>query len=121
MAATFGDHDTLGYVGAAAYLLGGPVVHLRYGEWTDAGASLGLRLAAPAALGYLGCTVFGDRHGQGRRDGHAGDPDDACLLGGLAGLALGVVGAEVVDWTVLSRVDDGAAPAARMVSLGGRF
>lgn len=110
-ASLFTDWDTLGIVGLVAHAIGGPVVHVRYGAWRDAGVSLGLRVGAPAGLGYLGCVAVG----------HAGaEPDDACIAGGAVGLALGIVAAQLIDWSVLA-ADEPAAPAARVFSLGGRF
>jgi len=112
-----GDQGTVGAVGLTAYALGGPIVHARYRRWTEAGQSLGLRVAAPALLAVLGCTTFGAWKG-----GLGGDPDDACLIGGLAGAALGIIGAELYDWQVLSIADDDAPwPEAHLLNFGGSF
>ena len=76
-------------------------------DWPGAGQTLALRVAAPVALGKLGDVIDG-------LDGHRG------VTGALVGISLGILGAQVVDWTLISAPDSSDA-TPRLLSLAGRF
>lgn len=107
-------------VGGAVYLLGGPALHGYHDRWTAAGASFAVRLLAPVTLGALGCKVFGNNRTD-PDDGPIEDHDRGCLLGAAAGVLVGGLGAQLLDWSVFSTTEDDHTPTARMFSLGGSF
>ncbi len=103
------------FLGVAGCALGGPIVHLTNREWGRAGASFGARVGVPLVGMFVGNAICS--HGEH----HAGDLLP-CLGSVLVGGALGMVGAEVLDWTVISRGPaDPSMPIAHVVSIGGSF
>lgn len=98
--------------GLVAYALGPPIVHAAHGKIARAGESLGVRLAVPLLGAAIGC---------GADPGQRGEDDDetSCWPGAFAGLAAGMVIAQIIDAAYLSRASD--EPTTRMLSIGGAF
>jgi hypothetical protein len=89
--AGFSKSPELGVLAGAGYLLAPPFIHGAHGRWGIFAASLGLRLGMPLALAGLGALVDGDCRG------------DFCLpVGAAIGFVSGVIGAVVLDASVLS-------------------
>ena len=102
------------WTGLVVFAVGGPAIHAARGDWGRAGLSLGDRVVGP----LLGMTV-GDKLCMWHHD-----PNDTflpCLDGLILGGAIGLVGAEVVDWTAISRGPAPSMPIAHVVSFGGSF
>lgn len=91
------DGNVAGPLIVSSYALGGPTVHAAHGQWAMAGASLGLRLGAPAAgalsgylVGYAACP-------------HDDQSDVPCsAVGAGFGLIAGAATALIVDSAVLA-------------------
>ena len=115
----------LGESGAILYVFGGPAAHIVHERWKEAGASLGLRVAAPLLAGLLGMAATASDGGSDDDDDD--DDDDGFALSGLPGLAggmiVGALGAQILDAALLAgpREDDTGLPRARMITLGGSF
>ncbi len=91
---------TIGVSGAAAgaiLLFGGPAVHLNHGQPKRAITSLAIRIGLPVLVGTLGAGI-----------GEVADRSDTLtsLTYGLAGVAAGLVGAQIIDWFYLSEVTE---------------
>lgn len=131
----FGSDSPSLLVGSGvAWGLGGPLVHLAHRNYRGAGLSLGLRVGLPTLGVALGALIGSDSSSSSECTG-----PEACWdldLGPGFGLGvLGLLSAQVVDWTILSRApvrrqDGGAltwaptlAPLRRGAALGvaGRF
>lgn len=99
--------STHGYstVGAWACLLGGPAIHLANHEGGRAGASLGLRFGLPAlgALSGIAIASANANHGCSRDDQGRCDLFDRQLVGAVLGAGLGMLGAMIIDTTLLAR------------------
>jgi hypothetical protein len=110
-----GSGGTLFFLGAAGYTLAPPIIHAANHEWGRAGIDLGVRVGLPVvglALGNAICS---------QEDHHAGDLQP-CLGSALIGGALGMIGAEVIDWTAIARGPSAPAmPIAHVISIGGSF
>ncbi len=117
-----GGPQAVGVLSLGLYLLGGPGVHLSHGRGKAAIKSLALRVGLPLVAGVVGCGLDNGNNGEFGCAGGAG-------VGGL----LGIAGAMVLDWKVLSR-GRVAVPAAGLqvglmprrdggfaVSVGRRF
>jgi len=112
------DKPVLGLLGLGVYLAGAPIVHGAKGHRDRAVLSVGVRVAAPTLLGYLGCKLIGDRSNHS----HSFIPNRfGCALGLGIGVLAGGAGAEVVDWLFISTPDRGVAPSSRMFLLSGSF
>ncbi|MBK8997605.1 MAG: hypothetical protein IPM35_17895 [Myxococcales bacterium] len=85
---------SLAAVGGLGYLLGPPIVHAAHGHAGKPFASLGLRVGMPIGGAVIGCAAEGDSSG-----------DFGCLAGAASGFALGIVGAIILDATVIARED----------------
>jgi len=108
----WGQSTPVVYGGLGVYLLGGPIVHGIHHDWADAAESLGVRAALPMATGYV-ATLF-CKPGRGALAGLE------CVVRGGAGIAVGMLAAEAIDWFVISHKD--AAPATPlMLRFGGHF
>jgi hypothetical protein len=97
--------------GAGVLVLGGPAVHVAHGNYGRAGISLALRVG-PTALGF-GAGLAREVSPSWR--GVVRGAFTPFLIG-----AMGYVVGAIVDIAVVAREDDGA-PAARVLSVGGRF
>jgi hypothetical protein len=95
----------LGVLGA---MIGGPIVHLAHGDYGRAGLSVGARLVIPGVGMYLGDTLCE----------HTGHHGLDCLTSLFVGGAIGLLGAQVLDATAISR---GPQPAPMTLGFGGRF
>ncbi|MBL8623263.1 MAG: hypothetical protein JNK64_18265 [Myxococcales bacterium] len=98
--------------GMVGYALGAPIVHAAYGKWARAGQSFGVRLAVPLVGAAIGCGLH-----SGQRGEH--DEEESCWPRALAGVAAGMVVAQIIDAAYLSRASD--EPTPRMLSIGGAF
>ena len=91
-----GAENVAGVLMVSTFVLGGPVVHAAHGQWGKAGASLGLRLGAPAA-GALGGFLAGSAscpHDDG---------DVPCsAVGAGIGLIAGAATAIIVDAVMIA-------------------
>lgn len=88
--------SVVGVLTVSSFALGAPAVHAAHGQWEKAGASLGLRLGAPAA-GALGGFLVGS----------ASCPHDesdvpCSAIGGGLGLFIGAATAIIVDSAVIA-------------------
>jgi hypothetical protein len=90
----------LAALGFGGYLLGGPIVHFSHGNGGRGLASLTLRIGLPVLGVWAGCGTGG------------GGP----CYGGVAGAALGVGAAIVVDSALLARDEVPAPPATARVT-----
>ncbi len=89
---------TVTAVGLGAYALGGPVVHAVHGHLDKAALDLGLRVVLPMGIGAtLAATTCS------RPDTAGGDGDSCRMTSVVAGLALGVPIAMLIDSTVIAR------------------
>jgi len=95
----------LGALALAVYGLGPPIVHLAHGRVGAALGDLGMRLAVPTALAFLGTVI-----GNATAPSCVGDDADRCpyipdsvVYGFLIGGALGIAGSMVLDATLLAR------------------
>ncbi|MCE9579770.1 MAG: hypothetical protein K8W52_42025 [Deltaproteobacteria bacterium] len=104
-------HGGLFYAGAAGVLLGAPIIHAAHGDWRAAGVSLGARAALPVGIGYFAAKVCDDKPRKSEWF--------PCVGALLVVAAVGVVGAEVIDWTLLDHTDASAAPL--IFHIGGGF
>ena len=110
-----GAHGMLFFAGAAGYTLAPPIIHAANHEWGRAGASFGVRVGLPVVGLVIGDEICS------QTEHHAGDLLP-CFGSALVGGALGILGAEVLDWTAISRGPaDPSMPTARVVSIGGSF
>jgi hypothetical protein len=100
-----------GLIGQA---LAAPIIHAASADWGRAGIDLGARIAGPT-LGVLVGAFVCDKVTP-RKEGEL----LRCFEGALLGGAVGIVGAQIFDWLVLSRPTDDPA-SARMVRIGVRF
>jgi hypothetical protein len=76
-------------LGAAGYLLGGPMIHGVHGSVGKAAASFGINLLSPALLGFIGYGLGGD--------------EGLDAFGGVViGASVGILGALLVDSFVLA-------------------
>ena len=98
--------------GMVGYALGAPIVHAAYGKWARAGESFGVRLAVPLVGAAIGCGLHSGQRGED-------DEELSCWPGALAGVAAGMVVAQIFDAAYLSRASD--EPTPRMLSIGGAF
>ncbi len=98
-------------IGLASQLLAPPIIHAAANDWNRAGIDLGARIVAPA-LGILIATGLCDDHPKHNEW-------LPCLGPQFAGGIVGVLGAQILDWLVISRPTDGIA--ARTISFGARF
>jgi hypothetical protein len=111
--------------GGAGYVLGGPIVHASEGNRPGAWKSLGVRLGLPLAGSLIAAAA---RPGM-RCEGDVCSQQSNGPLDSLP--ALGVIGAMMIDWFVLARVEVSApallpyaAPTRHggaTVGLGGSF
>jgi hypothetical protein len=107
---THRTHGLVTAVGLAGALFGGPIIHAAHDDWGRAGWSLGARVGMPAIGVFVGGEVCDDHDVLG------------CLADGLIGAAIGLVGAQVLDATVIARGSTtGQTPAVRMLSFGFHF
>jgi hypothetical protein len=79
-------------IGLGGYVIAPPIVHWVHGNVGRGFADLGIRIGAPIALSLLGYTAFHSSHGS----------DDGGAAGAIGGFLLGMVGAIVIDATVLA-------------------
>jgi hypothetical protein len=101
------------YLGLAGAFLGGPIVHAAHDDWDRAGISFGARIAMPMLGGFIG----GELCSEEERHEMLG-----CLGNVFVGAAVGMLGAQVLDATVIARGSTaGQMPAVRMLSFGIRF
>jgi hypothetical protein len=92
-------------IGASAFALGAPIVHVAHGHWGKAGISLALRLGLSLIGGAIGAGVGADSCSQYVYD-HEG-----CAVGyGVLGLIAGATTALIVDAAGLAR-EPAPAPA----------
>ncbi len=94
---------TVGAVGI--YLLGGPLVHLGHGHRQRAADSLGLRLGAPLAAGFLGAALgYVTTPERGELENRCNDCGALRALGGgMIGVGIGMLASIVIDDFVLAR------------------
>jgi hypothetical protein len=97
----------IGIAAAAAFVAGGPIVHLINGEPRNAGWSAGLRVSLPVAggaitAGLLYVAACPDEHDDEKGDGRV-CPLLPVLFGSVLGGSVGAVAALVVDYTQLTR------------------
>lgn len=95
---------------AATYLIASPVIHGANEEPGRALGALGLRVAAPVSLGFLGLIVgaASDTHG------NWGVP----LAGGMIGLGLGIITAMAIDAAALARHESPTAQGGNALTVG---
>ena len=86
------------YLGAATFVLGGPIAHIAHRRGGAAAGSLALRLGAPVS-GLITGILVGAALSRGGRNHVGTSLDDAGLAGGLLGLLV----AAGVDIAVLAR------------------
>lgn len=101
---------TLFALSAATYLIASPVIHGANEEPGKALGALGLRVAAPVSLGFLGIIAgaASDSHG------NWGAP----LAGGVIGFGLGIITAMAIDAAALARRDSPTAQSGSTLTLG---
>jgi hypothetical protein len=105
------DSQTLGAVAVGTYLLGGPAVHVYHQSIDKAVMSLGLRAAAPFALGLMGAAIASGS------DDDRGFAKMGTGLGGFAiGAGIGALGASIVDATIFAHEP---APEPNAGTVGG--
>jgi hypothetical protein len=91
-----GDPSTVGgAVFAGGYVLGGPTVHALQGRYGRAAGSLALRVGGPLLFGVLGYHLDPG-------DGGGEDADEDIADSAQLGIAVGTVGALLLDWTSLA-------------------
>jgi hypothetical protein len=111
--------DTLMALGATGFILGGPTVHVAHADYLAAGADVGLRAGLTFGGAYIGARL---------------EPDGgefAGFVGAATGVALGGLGAMVIDYALLSTsrhpeerrewVTVAPTKGGAVVGLGGRF
>ncbi len=108
-----GENPAVALTGVGVGIFGSPLFHLDRKNYGRLGASIGLRLGGPLIGFAIG-------KGGGSDDDHGG-PAVLSGLGALGGAVIGLLVAQVIDIAVIARDDGDDAPAARMVSFGGRF
>lgn len=99
------------WLGLSGAILGGPIVHAAHHDWGRAGIDLGARVIAipvGAMIGDALCEHDPSSHGDIL----------PCIGHDLIGAALGLIAAEVVDWTVIAR---GPTSTPMMLTFGGHF
>ena len=74
------------YVGAAGYVLGGPIIHAARNDWGRAGLSLGLRAGLPALVPTI-----------------AGLTGHEIEFWHVAAIPIGMAGAIALDWFLLAQ------------------
>ncbi|HTJ46565.1 MAG TPA: hypothetical protein VL463_30875 [Kofleriaceae bacterium] len=109
------DQADVSKIGLFGALLGAPIVHAANDGWARAGWSLLARTTMPIGgigAGGLLCNALTTRQ-----------PDEwfHCLDWELIGAGLGLLGAEVLDATVISRPSDPTDPTPTMFTLTGVF
>jgi hypothetical protein len=100
-------------LGIVIHVFGAPVIHWAHREWGSGAVDLGVRAVAPMVgwiTGDLACEHW-DLDDPGHDYNH-------CYWLATTGFAVGAVGAQVLDWLVISRPDQ---PHTIMLTLGARF
>jgi hypothetical protein len=108
------DAGAIAGTGVWMHLLSGSIIHLGHRQWAKAGASVGLNVAAPLALGFVGAgfgyiaMIFtpNDPHADGMALAEV-------AVGGVAGMMLGGMAATVLDSMALAYEPVDAKPRAR--------
>jgi len=102
------------FLSLATYLVVSPIVHATEERGGVGAGALGLRIAAPVGLGFLGAGI-----GAASTSSRGLDGLGAVLVGGLIGFGFGVIGAIAIDTAALARTPAprgqlalGTAPAA---------
>jgi hypothetical protein len=96
------DNDAgegLAWTSLFIYGAGGPIIHWAHGNVGTGFASMGMRVGGPIVLAFAGCALDSNKSEFG------------CLAGGALGALLGVVGAVVVDASVLAYKETELPPA----------
>ena len=100
-------------LGIILHVIGGPTIHAAHGEWGSGAIDLGARAVFPMVgwvAGDLACEHW-------ELDSPMHD-DNHCYWLATTGFAAGAIGAQVLDWLVISRP---AEPHALMLTVGARF
>jgi hypothetical protein len=89
---------------ATTYIVGGPVVHLLHGRYAMSGIDLAVRAGAPLVLGVLGAAIGAAAGGSSNNSngGFFSPAETGAIVGGVLGFSGGIVGAIVVDASVLA-------------------
>lgn len=118
-AGSHGLGTTLGFLGVVGLQLGAPIVHFRHGKVGTGFGSLGMRLAFELVGGAIGA---GLGSAIGNKSSSCGDVpciDSGAWAGALVGASVGLIGAIVVDATVLAHEDPPPRVSAVILPAGG--
>ena len=100
-------------LGVVLHVFGAPVVHWAHREWGSGAIDLGVRAAAPMVGWITGDLVC--EHWELDSPGH---DYNYCYWLATTGFAAGALGAQLLDWLVISRPDQ---PHTMMLTFGTRF
>jgi hypothetical protein len=115
-----GRDSTRAQLISIGYLLGPIIIHSRHGHPDRAGESVGLRLGLPLGAGLVGCAIGSSlEDSKDTGDDHGWEGPRGCVIGGVLGAAVGLVGALALDYTSLSEERDESSPLT--MSFSGAF